>query len=202
MNLDKYRVPFATVVAIVALLVASPALSRVLVYPRTDFFTEMWLLGPNHKAEGYPFDVTRAQPYKGYLGLANHLGYAAYYVVEVKFRNDTQSKPSSFGPLSNQTPSTLPSLYNISAFVADQDTWELPLNFSFNYASTTASSLQMNSLTLNGALLGISNCTIAWDSQRNGFYGYLFFEAWIYNETVSSFSYHERFVSLRLNMTL
>jgi hypothetical protein len=58
------------------------------------------------------------------------------------------------------------------------------------------------SLTLNGVLLNLTDCTATWDSGRNEFMGNLFFEAWIYNATVGDFQYHERFVSLRLNMTI
>lgn len=202
MKLEEYRVLFLTAIAIVALLVASPALSRLLVYPRTEFFTELWLLGPNHVAENYPYNITRGQSYSVFLGIANHLGYTACYLVEVKFRNLTQSEPTSFGPPSNQTPSTLPSLYNITAFVADHGTWELPLTFSFDYANSTLSTVQMHNLALNSVSLDIEYCTVAWDSQTRGFFGYLVFETWIYDKTTSNFKYHDRFLSLRLNMTI
>jgi hypothetical protein len=202
MNLGEYGVLFVTVVAIVALLVASPALSRMLVYPRTEFFTEMGMLGPNHMAEGYPHNITRSQTYGVYLTLSNHLGYSAYYVVEVKFRNSTQSAPYDFGPISNRTPSSLPSLYNVSAFVADEDSWELPLSFSFNYINPTSSTVQMRSLRLNDVNLNMSSCSIAWSSQRREFDGHLFFELWIYNSTASVFQYHARWVGLTLNMTV
>ncbi len=202
MKLEEYRVLFLIVVAVVALLVASPALSRLLVYPRTDSITELYLLDHNHKAEDYPYNITRGQSYSIFLDVANHLGYTAYYLVEVKFRNMTQSAPTSFGPPSNQTPSSLPSLYNITVFVSDQGTWELPLTFSFDYTNTTLSTVQMNSLTLNGVLLNIRNCTLAWGSRAGGFFGYLFFETWIYNQATSSFNYHDRFVGLYLNMTI
>lgn len=202
MNLHEYRLLFVTVVAIVTLLVAFPALGRVLVYPRTEFFTELWLLGPNHMAEGYPFNVTRGQTYGIYLGVANHLGYSAHYVVEVKFRNSTQLAPSSFGPISNLTTSNLPSLYNISAFVADEYTWELPVKFSFDYSGASLSTLQMHSLTLNDVFLNMSHYSIAWDSQRNEFWGSLFFELWVFNATTNNFQYHARWVGLQLNMTV
>jgi hypothetical protein len=202
-KLEEFRVVFLIVVAVIALLAASPALSRLLVYPRTDFFTELWLLGPNHMAENYPYDIVRGQNYSVFLGVANQLGYTAYYLVEVKFRNMSQSEPTSFGPVDNRTPSNLPSLYNVSAFVADQGTWELPLTFSFNYAyNSSASRVEFGNLTLNGALSSIRNCTIAWNSHAHEFAGELFFELWIYNETISNFNFHGRFVSLHLNMTV
>jgi hypothetical protein len=201
MNLHEHRVLFMAVTGILALLVASPALSRLLVYPRTEFFTEMWLLGPNHTAEDYPFNVSSGQSYSVFLGIGNHLGYCAYYLVEVKFRNQTQPAPTSLGPIENRTASSLPSLFNITAFVADEGTWELPLTFSFDYYNETLTLLKFYNMTLNGVKFDMSNYTVAWDSKSNGFFGNLFFELWICNRATGRFQYHERFVSLWLNMT-
>jgi hypothetical protein len=185
------------------LLVASPAMSRLLVYPQTEFFTEMWLLGPNQMAENYPYNLTSGQNYTVYLGLGNHLGYCAYYLVEVKLRNDTQSAPSSFRPLENATPSGLPSLTNITAVVADGSVWQVPLTFSFSYGfDTTRNQVEFNSMTLNGAVLNLAGYTTAWNSTRGVFPMNLFFEAWIYNASTSSFQYHARWVGLQFNMTL
>lgn len=114
MNLREFKVVLIVVTLVLTLLVASPALSKLLVYPRTEFFTEFWLLGPGHMAEDYPFDVSQGQSYNVYLGIGNQLGCCVYYLVEVKFRNETEPGPT------NETASSLPSLYNVTAFVADQ----------------------------------------------------------------------------------
>jgi len=202
MNLSEYKVLFIVVTAVVALFVASPVLSRVLVYPRTEFFTEMWLLGPNHKAEGYPYNISRGQNYTAFLGIGNQLGYCAYYVVEVKFRNETQSAPSSFGPIENRTPSSLLSLFNISAFVADEQDWELPLAFSLDYeVSLDRSQVMFHNLTLNDEILGLEGYSTAWNSTRTVFFGNLMFELWIYDAQATALSYHSRFVDLKFNMT-
>ena len=201
MNFGKYRVLFISIIAIVALLVASPALSRLLVYPRTQFFTEFWILGPNHKADNYPYNITRGQNYTVSLEVANRLGYAAYYQVEVKFRNSSESAPYDNDSSSIHVPSSLPSLYNISAIVPDEGTWEEPLVFSFDYINTTSSTLQMTSLTLNNVQLNLTDQSISWFPQARTFSGYLFFELWIYNSTASVFQYHGRELSLALNMT-
>jgi hypothetical protein len=199
LDVRDYQVLFLTVVAVSALLVASPALSRLLVWPRTEFFTELWLLGPNHMAEGYPYNVSRYENYSIFLGVSNRLGHVAYYSIAVKFRNQTQPAADSF----NRTYSSLPALYNISAFVPDEQVLELPLTFSFDYWYNDAlSRIEFFSLTLNGLPLNLTDYTTTWDSSRNEFMGNLFFEAWIYNATVGGFQYHERFVSLRLNMTI
>jgi len=198
-NIREYGVLFWTAVGVLALLVASPALSRLLVWPRTEFFTELWILGPNHMAEDYPYNVSRYENYSIFLGIGNRLGRLAYYSVAVKFRNQTQPAADTF----NRTFSSLPALYNVSAFVPDEQVLELPLTFSLNYSDPDAlSRIEFYSLTLNGVLLGLTDCTATWNSGRNEFTGNLFFEAWIYNSTMGDFQYHERFVSLRLNMTV
>ena len=202
MNIREYGVLFWTVVGVLALLVASPALSRLLVWPRTEFFTELWILGLNHMAEDYPHNVSRYENYSIYLGLGNHLGYCAYYLVEVKFRNESQPEPISFGPTESRTPSSLPSLFNISAFVADEQVWEKPLVFSFDYGyNQNLSRVEYHSMVFNDVLLDMSGYSSAWNSTRSEFRGDLLFEAWIYNTTLGDFQYHERFVSLLFNMT-
>jgi len=202
MSLREHSVLFWTVVGVLALLVASPFLSRVLVYPRTEFFTELWILDANHEAENYPFNITRNQNYSIYLGIGNRLGYCAYYVVQVKFRNQSQPAPTSFGPIEDRVPSSLSSLFNITAFVADESVWESPVTFSFDYGyNETLSRIEFNNLALNDVVLDMKGYTINWDSEKMGFFGNLFFELWIYNADIGNFKYHERFVGLWLNMT-
>lgn len=198
MNFYDYRLVFVAVTGILVLLVASPAMSRLLVLPRTESFTEFWVLGSNHKAEDYPFSVTPTNNYNVFLGIGNHLGRFAYYLVEVKFRNQTQSAPSSF----NRTSSSLPSLFNITAFVADEESWELPLTFSFNYTfAETPSRMEIDTMTFNSVELEMHSYALFWDSNRTGFFGNLFFELWIYDSTASGFQYHERFLGLWFNLT-
>lgn len=201
MNLGEYRLTFIAVTAIIMLLVASPALSRVLVFPRTEFFTELWILGPNHMAEGYPHSILRGQNYTVFLGIGNQLGYCAYYVVEMKFRNETQSAPSSFGPVENRTPSSNPSVFNATAFVADEQNWEIPFSFSFDYVFENKSQVVFESLTVNEEVLNLEGYATAWNATRSTFFGDLIFELWIYNTQATSLSYHGRFVDLKLNFT-
>jgi len=116
MSLQEYRLPFRVATGLLVLLAASPALSRLLIIPQTESFTELWVLDRNRRAEDYPFNTARTLNHTLTLGIENHLGNFAYYLVEVKFRNKTQPTPSSF----NHTPSSLPALLNITAFVADK----------------------------------------------------------------------------------
>ncbi len=195
MGLKEFKVLFMVVIGVSALLVASPVLQRFLVYPRTEFFTEFWLLGPERNADNYPFNITRNEGYSVFLGLGNHLGHCAYYVVEVKFRNESMSAPFE------RTPSSLPSLFNMAVFVADEEVLERRLTFSFDYEFDEAfSRVQFNSMTLNDVTLNLQGLTSEWNATTRRFYGNLIFELWIYNES-AGLSYHERFVDLKLNMT-
>jgi hypothetical protein len=203
MDIGRYGVTFFVVVAVVALLVASPALSRALVWPRSEFFSELSVLGSGHKAENYPFNLSSGQSYSVFLGVGNQLGYCAYYRVEVKFRNESQSMPSSFGAVEDRVPSSLPSLFNVSAFVADQSSWELPVLFGFDYVyDANASVVGFESLTFNGNVLSLAGESTVWNSTTSRFYGDLVFELWLYNSGSSSFGYHGRYVDLKLNMTV
>jgi len=199
MKFQDYRTLFIAASLAFALLAAYPALSIVATFPKSgEKFSELWLLDSNHLAENYPFNVRIGEQYSVYLGLGNHMGDSMYYAIYVKFRNQTQSAPNSF----NRTSSSLPSLFNITAFVADEGVWELPLIFSFDYDyNENLSKVEFQKMTLNDVDLDISSCTITWNSKTNSFLGNLFFELWIYNATTSSFRYHERSVGLRLNMT-
>ena len=186
------------VTAVVALLVASPALQHVLVYPQTEFFTEFYLLGPNHMAEGFPYNITSGQQYNVSLGIGNQLGQCAYYEVQVKFRNSSQSAPDSF----NRTASAQPSLYNLNVFVADKEIWELPVTFGFDYSyDENSTQINFSNLSFNNEMLNLNGYTTTWDTNRTAYYGNLIFELWIYNSTIGGFQYHERFVDLKLNMT-
>ncbi len=199
MNLQEYKVVILVVTAVVALIVASPALQHVLVYPQTEFFTELWLLGPNHTAQDFPHNITRGESYHAFLGIANQLGRCAYYEVQVKFRNSTQSAPDIF----NRTASILPPLYSLNVFVADKEEWELPLTFGFDYSYENGSSqVIFNRLMLNNEQLNLNGYSAYWDSNRTAFFGNLIFELRIYNDTISNFQYHERFVDLKFNMTV
>lgn len=203
MSVREYGLLYWTVVGVLALLVASPFLSRVLVYPRTEFFTELWVLDANHRAEDYPFNITRNQNYTVYLAVSNRLGYCAYYVVQVKFRNLTQPAPTSFGPIESRSPSNLTSLFNITAFVADEQVWELPITFSFDYGyNETLSRIEFYGLRFNNVWLNMTDYAISLDHEKSGFRGFLFFELWLYNAGLHDFQYHGRFVGLWFNMTV
>jgi hypothetical protein len=226
MNLTQYKALFFVLTVVLALFVASPVLQRVLVFPRNEFFTEFSLLGPGHMAEHYPYNITRSENYNVFLEISNKLGSCAYYQVEVKFRNETESATDNF----RETPSALPSLYNLKVFVADQESLEIPVSFSVDYsfrnvtrivfnnvtvsggpgqnstfsqvaANVPLMQVNSNSLKFNGENLNLQGYSSDWNPLTRVFYGNLVFELWIYNSTISSFQYHNRSLDLKLNLT-
>jgi uncharacterized membrane protein len=199
MRLLKLKVLIIVVTALLALFVASPALQRVITSPQTSFYTELWLLDSAHTANNYPSNIIEDQNYTVYLDIANHLGNIGYYVVEVKLRNDVMPYAGSF----NNTPVNMPSLYNLTAFVPNKATLELPITFSFTYNVQWANSqVNFNQMTLNDAVLNLNGYSTTYRTQApSGFYGNLYFELWMYNST-GSLQYNDRYVNLPLNMTV
>ena len=198
MNLEEYKSVFAVMVLGLILVVAFPTVSMVLPFPKGgERFSELWLLGPGHMAEGYPFNV-RSGEMQGpiYVGVGNHMGSSEYYVVYVKFRNQTQ-------PLPNATvsePSPLPPLYEFQFFLADGETWETPVSFVVEDVEFEGNSSFVTEISINDHVFPV-NFFSSWDSEQNGFYYQLFFELWLYSRDLQSFRFHDRFVGIWLNMT-
>ena len=197
MNFEDYRTLFKVGSLAFVLLAASPALSLVVSFPRGgESFSELWLLGQNHMVEDYPFNVQAGEDYSLFLGVGNHLGYSAYYLVCAKFRNQTQPLPNA----SISEPSSLSSAYEFRFFIADGDVWETPVIFQVLSASFRGNVVVVDSVSVNDRAFQVG-CSLTWDSENSGFYFQLFFELWLYNSTRSSFQFHDRFVGIWLNMT-
>jgi uncharacterized membrane protein len=197
MGLQRYKTTILVITAAAALLIASPLLQQLLSSTQAESLTEFWLLGPNHGAD-YPSNVTSGQNYRLYLDASNHLGSSAYYVTEIKFANQTQSSPDSF----NHTCSTQPALSSLTFFVAQNETYELPIDISLEYQvnDKTPTIIDMSSITVNGEQISTNSTTITFDYDKNSFYGNLIFELWMYNGTTNSLQYHERYVNLWLKL--
>jgi len=196
LRLSDWKLVFAAVGLVGVLLFASPVLSIVLHFPSGERFSELWLLGPEHMAEGYPFSVSAGESYLVYVGVGNQMGSSVYYGVQVKLRNETDDLPNSTAAM----PSPLPRLYEYRVFLQNGQTWEQPLNFSFSQVSAGQSSLVIGGLTVNGGTVSVDKAA-EWNSTSNEYSYELFMELWIYNVTVDAFQYHNRFVGIWLNMT-
>jgi hypothetical protein len=196
MKLRDCKVVFAAVGLIGTLILASPALGLVLHLPGGEKLSELWVLSPGQTAGDYPFNVTAGVNYLVHVGVGNHMGSSAYYIVYVKFRNETEPLPNS----TSGTPSALAPLYEYRVFLGDNDSSEFPLNFSFSDVSFSRNQSTVGSIKINGFQSSIHK-PASWDAVNHGYYYELFAELWIYNSTSDGFSYHNRFVSLWLNMT-
>jgi len=197
MNLEEYRTVFVTGSLALILIVAAPTVGLIVPFPGgSERFSEFWLLGPNRMAEDYPFNVRVNETYRVFVGVGNHMGGSSYYLIYVKFRNQTEPLPN----VTASEPSPLAPLYEFRAFVLDGDAWDNPFKLIVLEASRNNDSIVMNRLAVNDVVLGV-NFSTSWDSEHNGFYFQLFFELWLFNMTSQSFQYHNRFVGIWLNMT-
>jgi len=197
LKFQDYRILFQVATLTLVLLAVSPALSLIVSFPRGgESFSELLLLGPNHMAEDYPFNVQVGESYNLFLGLGNHLGHSAYYLVYVKFRNQTQPLPNA----TSSEASFLPSLHEFQFLAADGDVWETAIMFEILNISIQADTLVVDGISINGRAFRVGSSSI-WDSENSGFYFQLFFELWLYNTARSSFQFHDRFVGIWLNMT-
>jgi uncharacterized membrane protein len=196
LKLEEYRLVFIAVGLIGVLLLASPAVARALQLPSGEKFSELYVLGPGHMTEDYPFNVTEGRDCSVYVGVGNHMAASAYYVLYVKFRNQTELLPNS----TSATPSPLQPLYEYRFFVADNETWEAPLVFSISEAAFKANQSAVNKIAINNVEFTV-NKQAEWDMNSTGFYYQLFMELWIFDPISSSVEFHNRFVGLYLNLT-
>lgn len=196
MNLEDFKLLYVLSCIALGFVILSPTLAMVVRLPSGERFSELWILGSDHMAEDYPFNVKEKEVYKVYLGIGNHMGSLEYYRVYVKLRNQTEPVPS----MVNGTPSTLEPLLEYHAFLSDNETWEKEILFSFEDVSFDGNISKISKLVINDYTLEIDKVAI-WDEENHGFYFQLFFELWLYDATAASFEFHNRFVGIRLNMT-
>lgn len=198
MKFQDYRTVFQVGSLALVLLAVSPGLSLIVSsFPRGgESFSELWLLGPDHMAENFPFDVQAGEEISLFLGVGNHLGHSGYYLVYVKFRNQTQLLPSS----NSSEPSSLPSIHEFQFLLADGDVWETPVTFEILDASVEGDSMIVESVSVNDRGFQV-DCSSTWGAENSGFYFQLFFELYVYNSERSSFQFHDRFVGIWLNMS-
>jgi hypothetical protein len=196
MKLEDYKVVFAAVGLVGVLLFATPTLSLVVHLPSGEKFSELWVLGPGHMLEDYPFNVRADVNYTVYLGVGNDMDGSAYYRVLVKFRNESEALPNS----TIGVESSLAPLYEYHVFLENSKNWEVPLTFTFSDVVFGESISSVGSLGFNEGTFKVDK-PAAWDSENTGYYYELFMELWIYNVTTQAFQYGNRFVGFWLNMT-
>ena len=197
MKLEGYKLVFVAVGLIGVLLIATPALAGAIPgLPGGEQFSELYLLGTDQMAENYPFNIVTGQNYSVYVGVGNQLGSSAYYVLYVKFSNQTDQMPNA----TLGTPSILQPLYEYRFSIPDSVNWESPLNFSVSAASISGNNSQIKTLQLNGVAFNVDKPAM-WDSNSTTFKYQLLFELWLYNSQSGAILYNDRYVALQLNLT-
>jgi uncharacterized membrane protein len=195
LTLSDYKTTFVVAGAIGVLLLASPTLGIVLHFSMGEKFSELQLLGSGHMAENYPSNIRANDSYLVYVGINNHMRSSAYYIVYVKFRNQSEELPNATAP------SPLPPLYEYRTFLQNEETWEAPLNFSVLDVSFLENRTHVGFLRINDVVLNVDKSTL-WDANLMGCYFQLLIELWIHDSEANAVRFHNRFVDLRLNMTV
>lgn len=196
MNFENVKLVYVFSCVALCLVILSPTLASVVTFPEGEKFSELWVLGPNRMAEGYPFNVSAGELYKVYLGVGNHMGDLGYYRVYVKFRNQSEPLPNSTAGV----PSSLEPVFEYHVFLRNNETWEREFSFSFEGLSFEGNVSRVSKVLVDGYAVDVDKIAV-WDETNNVFYYELFFELWIYNPTVSGFQFHDRWVGFWLNMS-
>jgi hypothetical protein len=195
-KLGEYKLIFVAIGLIGILLIASPVIANVIPPLGSEQFSELYLLGPNKMAENYPYNIAVGQDYSVFVNVGNHLGSAAYYVLYVKFGNQTDQLPNA----TLRTPSPLQSLFEYRFSIPDGKNWTSLLTFSVSNATILTTNSQIKTLKINEAPLIVEKPAV-WNSNNTAFAYRLFFELWLYNEHTGTVEFNNRFVSLQLNLT-
>ena len=196
MNFGDAKLVFAFSCVVLSLVILSPTLAMVIPFPDGERFSELWLLGPNRMAEGYPFNVSPDESYKVYLGVGNQMDSLSYYRVNVKLRNESEPLPNSTMGL----PSPLEPIFGYNVFLRNNETWEREVLFSFGGVSFEGDVCRVSKVLIGGHAVDVSK-TAVWNETSNAFYYGLFFELWIYDPAGSGFQFHNRCVGFWLNMS-
>jgi hypothetical protein len=195
-NLESYRRLFFVIILGVASVVASPVIGEVIPEEGSERFSEFWILGPNHVAEDYPFNVSIGDVYRVFIGVGNHMSNSEYYMVYVKLFNGTDS----LSAINDFQSSSSDPLYEFKFFLDDEKVWEKPLIFGFEDVDFESNVLSVGNIIINDVVFPV-HASVLWDSERMGYFFEMFFELWRYDVEHNNFRFDDRLVSLTLNMT-
>jgi uncharacterized membrane protein len=196
LNFKNIKIFYAFFCAALCVIILLPTLSLFVSYPRTEKFSEIWLLGSNHSLGDYPHNISPGETYNVFTGIGNLMGDLEYYLVTVELRNKTDTSTIFVAnPLDTSF-----SLFEYRAFLADSNTLEKEVSFSFDIVSFENNVSKISQLTINGRSLKIEK-TAMWDTTINGFYYQLFFELWTYEKISGGFTSHDWSVQLSLNLS-
>jgi hypothetical protein len=195
-KVEEVKLSIAVIGLIGILLFASPTIALLIKPPNSQQFSEIYLLGGSHTFENLPFNIKVGEQYFVYLGVINNMDSSSYYTLLVKLANETQL-PSA----TSAQPSSLPSLFEYKTFLPVGQSFESPLSFQINNLKVVNNVCTLSDIRINGVDIQINKESV-WNSKKSGYYYNLFIELWIFNDSLGTTQYNNRFVSLNLNMTV
>lgn len=196
MSLSNVKIIYVVACVVLGLIILGPTLALVISFPGGEPFSELYVLGSDQLAEGYPFNVQAGVNYNVSVGVTNHLSDLGYYVVYVKLRNQTDPLPNATA----ETSSPVEPLNEYRFTLRDSEVWEKNLVFSLGEVVIVGNSCRIASFSMDNTVFNVEKNTI-WNETTHGFYYELFFELWLYNTTSSLLQFNNRFVGFWLNVT-
>lgn len=178
----------------VSILIA-PFLSTSFQLANDEPFTELWLLGPEHVAENYPYNITSNQDYAIYLGVCNQLNEAAEYSIRIKLCDSNFQLPNSSSGEFSSSPSVEQFDFNLSY----DETWEQRVNFEINYDLVQQNLTQIESININGKTFSL-NQNLPLVSNQDSFNVILVFELWSKTGSDNTFEYSNQYLQLILKL--
>ncbi len=195
-SLSSYKVIFIAIGAVGVFSLFIPSVAPFIRLPVGESFSELYLLGPERLASGFPHNITSGTSYTIYIGVSNHMRQAEYYRAMVKFRNASEPMPNT----AQGTASSLPALYSYNVVLSDGQVFETPLTFSFSNITLQQNASIVGDITVNGLSNKVNKSSLL-DNVTNEYRYEIFVELWIYSGKNGDFVYHNRYVGLYLNAT-
>ena len=197
MKIEDYRFAFVSCITILLIIGFIPIIAfNVSFIQAKHSFSELWILGSEKTISNYPYQISENQTVSFWAGVRNRMGYPVYYVMFLKIRNQTQSLPDVI----KSTPSPVPPLLEFIFFLENDDTWENRLNFTITRSVEEDKTFSIRAIRINNLTLE-TDLTFVWDSQNNGFFSQIILELWLYNLESREVQFHDRYVTIWLNMT-
>ncbi len=196
MKIENAKILFAVTAIIGLVLLSTPLLNILVVFPKSEPFSVLYVLGPTHRLGNYPYNVVPGQDYLAYVGVSNHLYSTAYYKVYVKFCGASDQLPN----LETGIPSPLPVLYTYRLLLKDGQISENVLTFSIPVVNVLGQVSNIESIVINGNLVKVDRSSV-WDNYNSAFYYQVFLELWVYDPAISDFRFDNRSVGFWINTT-
>jgi len=194
-NFENTKLFYIFSCIILGFIILSPSLFTFFSLPEGERFSELWLLGSNQLIESGVIEISEKESSSIYLGVFNHMRDLEFYKIHVKFRNQFESLPDSVTGL----PSPLEPVFEYYFFLSNNETWEEEFRFSFEEFLSEDNILRLSSISINEKNMELDK-TVIWDEENQGFYCQFFFELWIYDSAISDFQFHNRYVSVWINL--